>query len=189
MIMEKTVITANGAVYTTSFHLILPIKYLAVSIAIGISIFPSSLNLCFFNTVLSCSKIPTPFQKGSTAYYSASLIKVMIGFARKNTTIPTRQTINPRWKERLFSSPPNAVNAAITIIPMAKIVIPNDRNSSKTVSSKLLSDSNNLYAPPKFTKSYLQKCIYKVSLRYLISTLYTIINCDTIQINHFILRK
>jgi len=70
---------------------------------------------------------------------------VIIGLARKNTITPAIQTIKPLWNERLFSSPPKAVNKAMMIIPIENIVIPKVRNSIKMLSSKLFSESNIQY--------------------------------------------
>lgn len=69
-------------------------------------------------------------------------MNVMIGLARKNTIIPIKQYIKPFWNDLLFSSPPNAVNRAITMIPIANMVVPKFLNSIKIVSKRLFNEEN-----------------------------------------------
>lgn len=69
----------------------------------------------------------------------------MIGLAKKKTIMPSKQAMNPRWNDRLFSSPPNAVSNAIITIPIAKMVIPKALNSVNTVSNKLFNELNNFF--------------------------------------------
>lgn len=69
--------------------------------------------------------------------------------------------MNPRWNERLFSSPPNAVSSAIITIPIAKMVMPNALNSVNIVSSKLFNELNNSFH--HLSKTFrLQKYTYNV---------------------------